>query len=430
MRKITSFFIGICLFSNIVAQEPPIITLTSQDVEVIFLQQNLELIAGRLNITMADASIAQAKLWENPTLSISDVNLWSTKSQREGEKEVIPPLFGSFARNTEFSIELSQLIQTANKRGKRIRMEQANKEISIQEFEDVLRSLKVELRQAVQEVIYLDAYREVLDKQINSLSLLINSYQKQVTQGNLAKSEVLRLQSALLDAENEYNEIRTELNAQQKNLKILLNADPFVYIRITGDTIGIQAPDQLILSDLMSIASGNRPDMKIYQSQTNYFEKALAYEKSQRVPDITFSANYDRYGGVWKDFIGFGVSIDLPFFNRNQGNIKMAKAGRDQSLILAQQKQNQIHHEIAEAYNNYSASYNFYRRITGNPLLQELDPMLDIYTKNLLNRNISMIEYIDFMEAYKSNKQAWLTARKNLRVQFEELQYSIGTNIK
>ena len=49
---------------------------------------------------------------------------------------------------------------------------------------------------------------------------------------------------------------------------------------------------------------------------------------------------------------------------------------------------------------------------------------------NFQSRNISMIEYIDFSEAFKSNKQTVLTARKNLKLQFEELQYAIGTELK
>ena len=47
-----------------------------------------------------------------------------------------------------------------------------------------------------------------------------------------------------------------------------------------------------------------------------------------------------------------------------------------------------------------------------------------------MDRNISLIEYIDFLEAYKSNKQTWLNSVKNLAGQFEELQYTVGTDIK
>ncbi len=46
-----------------------------------------------------------------------------------------------------------------------------------------------------------------------------------------------------------------------------------------------------------------------------------------------------------------------------------------------------------------------------------------------MNRNISMLEYIDFMDAYKTNKQTMLNAGKKVNMQFEELQYTVGTDI-
>ncbi len=414
------FFSELCLF----AQEDKSIKLTVGEVESLFLSNNLQLIATRFDVDIADAAIAQAKLWDNPNLSISDVNLWSTRSQRDGESEVIPPLFGSFAKNTEFSIELSQLIQTANKRGKLINREKVSKEIALQEFEEVLRGLKVELRNSVYEIQYSQAYLAILTNQRESLSRLIESHKKQVSQGNIAKNELLRLQSSFLELENEINEVLSDLNEQQKTLKVLLNVDPFTNLEIEEDRIPQKSPDSILLARLMELAEESRPDMKLYKLQTQY------HEKSFRVPDLTISANYDRYGGVWKDFIGFGVSVDLPFFNRNQGNIRAARISRDQSLYLAWQQQNVIQHEVAASYNNYVYTYAFYKKINDDSLLPELDNMLDTYTKNLQNRNISMLEYIDFMDAYRANKQTVLTARKKVSIQFEELQYTVGTEIR
>ncbi|WP_296940093.1 TolC family protein [uncultured Dysgonomonas sp.] len=419
-------FSGLSLF----AQEEKSIKLTAGEVESLFLSNNLQLIATRFDVDIADAAIAQAKLWDNPNLSISDVNLWSTRSQRDGESEVIPPLFGSFAKNTEFSIELSQLIQTANKRGKLVNREKVSKEIALQEFEEVLRGLKVELRKSVYEIQYSQAYLAILTNQRESLSRLIESHKKQVSQGNIAKNELLRLQSSFLELENEINELRSDLNEQQKTLKVLLNVDPFTNLEVEENSNTQKSPDSILLARLMELAEESRPDMKLHNLQTQYHEKSLAYEKSLRVPDLTISANYDRYGGVWKDFIGFGVSIDLPLFNRNQGNIRAARISRDQSLYLARQQQNIIQHEVAASYNNYVYTYAFYKKINDDSLLPELDNMLDTYTKNLQNRNISMLEYIDFMDAYRANKQTVLTAKKKVSMQFEELQYTVGTEIR
>ena len=410
-------------------QEITVLRLTSAQVEDLFLRQNLQLIAEKYNISMADARIVQAKLWDNPNVSISDVNLWSASSQRGGESEIIPPLLGSFGKNREFSIELSQMIQTANKRGKLIHLEKISKEMAVQEFEDVLSGLRTELRKSIHEVIYLQSYWKVLAHQESVLNRLIEHYKKQVQQGNISKMELLRLQSALLELANAMNDIQTEANAQQKNLKSLLNADPWVMIEIENESVVSKNPDELSLAYLFEQAENHRPDLQLSRLQMQYNAKNLSYEKAMRTPDLNFSINYDRAGGVWENFAGFGMSIDLPVLNRNQGNIKAAKISLEQSRHLNRNQQNIAQHEIVTAYNNYAAQYKFYRQIEEDNLLPDLDNMSDNYARSLLNKNISMLEYIDFMDTYKANKHTILTALKNLAVLFEELQFSIGTTI-
>ncbi len=430
MKKYLLFLIFTLLYLNVTSQEKETLKLTPNQIESIFLEQNLQLIAEKMNISLADAEIAQAKLWDNPNISIGGVNLWSTNKQREGESEFIPPLFGSFAKNTQFSIELSQLIQTANKRGKLVAREKISKEIAIQEFETILLGLKLELRKSINEITYLQSYSDILKGQQEYLSQLIESYKKQVLQGNIAKSELLRLQSSLLEIENESNDTSVELNEQSKDLKILLSINPLENIEIEKDIINKINPASLTLTQLIQQAEENRADIKKSKLQTKYFEKSLSYEKAQRIPDITIAASYDRFGGVWKDFVGFGISFDLPVLNRNQGAIKAAHLNHNQSLYMEKQQINQVQHEVVEAYTNYLQAYDFYKKISNNQLLTELDSMLEIYTKNLLNKNVSMIEYIDFMDTYRSNKQTFLTAEKKIQIQFEELQYTIGTEIK
>lgn len=430
MKRLLLLLIPTLFFLTVSGQNREILRLTPVQIEALFLEQNLQLVAEKMNIDIVDAEIVQAKLWDNPNLSVSGVNLWSTTKQREGESEVIPPLFGLFAKNTQFSIELSQLIQTANKKGKLVAREKISKDITIQEFETVLRGLKTELRKSVNETIYLQSYLKILQTEQEYFAHLIESYQKQILKGNVAKLDVLRLQSSLLELENESNEISMALNEQLKQLKTLLSVDPFTYIEIDDIVTSKIEPTSISLTHLLLQAEENRIEVRKEKLHTQYFEKSLAYEKAQRIPDITLSANYDRYGGVWKDFIGFGISFDLPFINRNQGAIKAARIGRDQSIYSERQRVNEIQHEVTEAYANYIQVYHFYQKVSNNELLIELDSMLDIYSKNLLNKNISMIEYIDFMEAYKSNKQTVLAAYKNVQIQFEELQYIIGTEIK
>jgi len=424
------FILYVFLLHVALAEEPQKLTLTSEQIEALFLKQNLQLIAEQMNVALADAEIMQAKLWDNPTFSIGEFSAWSTRGQREGEREVVPPVSGSFGRNTQVSMELSQLIQISGKRRKLVQREKVSKEIATQEFEELLRDLRVELRKSIHEIIYIQSYQKTLEKQIEIFSQLVEKYQNQVLQRNVAKHELLRLQASLFEIENESQENQIAFNEQLKTLKVLIGLEPSTSIEITDSQRTLPSPQNMSLNHLIETALDNRPDIKLSKLQTQYFEKSLAYEKAHRIPDLTLSLVYDRYGSTWKDFWGVGLSIDLPIFDRNQGNIKIAHISQQRSQYMARQQQNQARHETVEFFNNYSQAYEFYNKIDNSHLSAEFDNMLEVYARNFLNRNISMLEYIDFMDAYKSNKQILLAAKKNLNIQFEELQHKIGLDIQ
>lgn len=414
-----SFFI-----CRVPAQEPQVLRLEPAQIETLFIEKNLKLIAQELNICLAEAETAQAKLWDNPELSVESLNFWSSRKQREALNT------GAFPQNVQFTVELRQLIRTAGKRSKQVSLAETSREIAVREFEDVLRALKVELRILIREIEFLQAYGQTLSVQQKSLEQLVATFEKQTERGNIARTELLRLQSGLLELENEMNETQADLNEQHKNLKSLLNMPPLITVEVTTDNEEMIFPDSLLLPALLESAAAKRPDILQGALQTKYHEKALRYEKAKRIPDITLSAEYDRYGGVWKNFTGIGIGFELPVLNRNKGNINAAKISLLQSRHLYEQMQNVAQHEVTEALANYRQAQAFYRKVAANKLLSQLDEMLDSYTKNLLNRNISMLEYIDFMESYRNNRQTLLAARKKMHISFSELEYATGSELR
>lgn len=86
------------------------VTLSPKQIEALFLKQNLELIAGHMDISIADARIAEAKVWDNPELSIGDINFWKRDGSDASGAAVAYP--------AQFSVELSQLVSLSARRAK------------------------------------------------------------------------------------------------------------------------------------------------------------------------------------------------------------------------------------------------------------------------------------------------------------------------
>lgn len=411
--------------TNIYTQEIHIRKLTTEQIEDLFLSNNLELLAAHVNIDIADAAIVQAKLLNNPTIVVGQVNFWNS-----GAEEEFNSSSSAFGRNIQFSLELNQIIRTAGKRRKLVDLEKVSKEIIIQEFELLLLNLRTELRKILNEVMYLQAYQQIIGLQQESMGLLVDSYKIQTEKGNISKTEILRLQSSIIESESEINEIQVELNRHYKELKILLNIPMGIEIEIVEDNRDPKKPDEILLSELFEKAKAFKPEYILSDLNTKHGKNLIIYEKSHRIPDLSISASYDRYGGVWNNFVGFGIGIDIPIFNRNQGNIKAAKLNLEQSNYYADQNKNIIQQEIIELYKNYLLNYDFYMKLVDNNFYDDMKNMLEVYTRNLLNKNISMFEYIDFMDAYKANMQTILDSKKKMNISFAELQFCVNNDLK
>lgn len=407
-----------------------ILNLNRQQYEELFLKQNLLLLAQKYNINQAEAMLLQAKLWPNPNLSIEDVNLWNSKKQLANMDDALPPIFGNVAKNTQFAIQIEQHIPLGGKRRKAMAIEKTSVEIAKQDFQELLRNLKFDFRNKLTQLQYLQTYSQVFAHQQKSVTDLLKSYKKQYERDNLSKGEYVRLQILQLEISKEINDLKKEKHELEAEIKTLLSIDDATSIGIKEDNF---IPNLLILKNLdfdtiYTQALEARPDMARAALEHEQYAKLLKFERAQNIPDVALSASYDRGGGIWPSFFGFGLAIDLPIFNQNQGNIKYAKEGIDQSKILFEEIHVRIKNEIYQNLKDLLSSIELYESIAQD-YEQDLDQILESYTRNFTNRNLSLLEYLDFQGAYLENKKIIIASQRDIHLHLEMLQHSIGTEI-
>lgn len=404
--------------------------LSRQQYEEIFLKQNLMLLAEKYKIDQAEAMVLQAKLWPNPNLSLEDVNLWATDKQLSYLDEPLPSVFGNVAQNTQFSVRLEQQILTAGKRKKNINLEKTGVKVAKQEFEELLRQLKYDFRNALTELQYLQLYSKVFFEQRDLIRNLLQAYKKQLENNHISKGDYMRLQTLQFELSKEINGLNNEKNEKEKDLKILLSLTDHATLVVLEDdfTPDFQKLKTIELLNLQDEIFSHRPDVKLAELEHQQFKNLLSYEKSQAIPDVAFSASYDRGGGVWPSFFGFGLSVDLPVFNRNQGAIRHAQLGIDNTSKNFDNVRLRAQAEFDQSYKDFMAALTFYESIDAD-FEQDLDDIFESYTRNFVNRNISMLQYLDFQEAYLENKRIILEAKKEVHLHLETLQYTIGKEI-
>ena len=398
--------------------------------EEIFLKQNLLLLAEKYKIDQAEALVLQAKTWPNPNLTLDEVNLWETNKQLSYLDEPLPKIFGNASKNTQFSVQLEQQIITVGKLKKQINFEKVGVDLAEQEFELLMRQLKYDFRNTLTELQYLQLYTKVFAKQRDLVQNLLNAYKRQLESNHISKGDYMRLQTLQLVLSKEINELSKEKNEREKDLKIFLSLSEQTTLFVLEDdfTPDHQKLQRITLLNLHEEILNNRPDVKLIDLENKQFKNLLIYEKAQAIPDVSFSASYDRGGGVWPSFFGFGLSIDLPVFDRNQGAIKYAQFGIENTNRRYDEIKLRAQAEFDQNYKDFLSALAFYETIDAD-FENDLDEIFESYTRNFVNRNISMLQYLDFQEAYLENKKIILDSKKEIHLQLETLQYTIGKEI-
>ena len=143
---------------------------------------------------------------------------------------------------------------------------------------------------------------------------------------------------------------------------------------------------------------------------------------------MAFKVGYDRGGNFLYNFVGLGLTMDLPVFNRNQGNIKHAEFASKNATLLAQYKASEVGNEIILSWQNLRNSIALYGEIDPD-YEQTLDELLTSYVSNFKNRDIGMLAFLDFLEAYLENKTIILQNKLDIQKKAEEFNYTLGTDL-
>ena len=417
MKKTILFMLFILCINYSFAQdttgiEQDTLKLTIGEAETTFLNKNLDLIAQKYSIDSAKATVITARLYDNPEISVSNA-------------------FYNFSTHhffdPETSVQVSQLIRLAGKRNKSINLAKSGIDIAQDQFYDLLRTLRFVLRSDFYNIYYLQQSSQLYQLEIANLQKIVPAFQDQVKKGFMAPVDVLRLQSQLYTLQAEYDNLQTNIENIQSEFKMLIRANPSSYLipvapisNLKNDVVAQTSYQALLDSALV-----NRPDLKALNANILFGNYNLVLQKANAKPDLTVGANYDRLGSYIQDYNGIGISIPIPFFNRNQGNIRNAQIQTEVNKTLYESGLDRVKNEVTT---------NYISALRAEKLLLGFDPdfeqnMKDLITQVSLNfqrKNITMLQFLDFYDSYKQNVLQINQLRFNKMNALEQLNFSVG----
>jgi len=392
------------------------VALTIKQADSIFLHQNLQLLAGLYEINARDAYVIQAKAYPNPVFTAT---LNAIDPQNDKIFHIGP------TGQKEFEIE--QLLILGGKRKSGIAIARQQQEIAKAELADVLRNLKLQLHASL---YLLNKHRIILssyDNQLAVLEVLIHSYQEQADKGNLPIKDVIRLKSVHLRIANNRMQVIADYLGEVKRIQTLLQITSIPIPVIEDQTFRVfeEIP---VFDSLLDSAMTNRPDYKMANLQQDVAAKYLRLQKQLAIPDMVLYSGYDQQGGAFRNQIQVGVAIPLPLWNRNKGNIRAAQFEQLKSELIVDEKQHAVHAEVLHAWAEMRGAIREYTKAS-SMYSRDFSDVFNGVNENFRRRNISILEFVDFFEAYNESLADFQRIRTQLALSAEQVNHVTASSI-
>ncbi|HMW06103.1 MAG TPA: TolC family protein [Leptospiraceae bacterium] len=396
-------------------------SLTLKEAEETFLKNNLRLLAAKFEIDVKKAGIIQAKLYANPNISV-DQNIFNDNTQR----------YFDTTRNGQTTLQIQQLFLLGGKIEKRTKVAEINKAISEQQFFDLLRALKFELRSSFFGIHYLRQSIQFYDGSIAALTKTVSSLEKAYEKRAVLQSEMLRLKALLFFLENERTEAVVQVKQKEASLRILLNSPELMNVTFIPkiDSKGLEEVrlTDLKLDKVINDAFENRPDLKIAIQALKLEEANLALQQANAVPDLSFGPMYNRNGTAYPNYWGVTAQLTVPIFDRNQGNIEAAEKAILTRRSELQNQKLQAENEVTIIYNRLLEKDRLYQAFK-NRLTEDYTNLAQLMISNYEKRYLTVIEFADFFETYRTSVQQMLKLQIDRVDSIENLNYSVGKSI-
>lgn len=413
MKFFSGFFIFIFFARAATGQ-----SLTLQAFETSFLKNNFALIAEQFNVDASKAAIMQAKLWENPFFS-AEFN--AVNPQRSA--------FFDAGRKGQKAFAIQQLIYLGGKKKKEVELARTNAAAAELAFRDVLRNLRYQLRISFFEVYYSTVSAAAFEKQLNNLDTLVQAYNLQAQKGNIPLKDVVRLQALYLDLSNEYTTLRNSIAEEQNKLNVLVGSPSgLLPAPDAGELTAYDKPLLLSPEELLTAALSNRPDFLLSEKTMEAARRNLQWQRSLAVPDLALGAAYDQRGGAFNNQVNLTAGIPLRLWNRNQGNIRIADIRISQTRTEKELLSLQLKSDVTTAYQKYQIAAGNYAALRTD-MYRNFDIVYNGVYQNFQKRNISIIEFTDFMESYYKSIIRFNDIRKSFIQSGEQINYATGTSI-
>jgi cobalt-zinc-cadmium efflux system outer membrane protein len=323
------------------------------------VQSNLTLQALSREIPKAQADILTAGLRANPLIY--------------GDSQLIP--YGSYSRARpggplQYDLNVTYPLDVTGKRGARTLVATQAKRVLEAQYQDAVRLQIDNLYSAYTDVLAARETIRFAEAAREGLKAVLDRTRGLYQRGTRTIADVSRLVALYESSEVELLDAQEVLRTTRRNLGVLLNMPgPEAEALEVRGSIYDTAPPPPPADELIRVALECRPDVVAYRLGVDRARAEVKLARANRMSDLyllyqpfTYQNNAP-FNAENATSWAIGVTVPLPLYNRNQGNIERARVNVDQSHIELADRRQQAANEVRQTERQYAMTRAALERI-------------------------------------------------------------------
>jgi len=385
---------------------PP--ALGIEEVALLALRNNPDLVAARAQAGLAQAQMFNAGIAPNPSVNGSYGFLLSG-----------PGTMGALAAG--LSQDLKSLVTLSSRRtaaGHAARAVDAR--LLWQEWQTVAKA-----RLLTVDLIEGERLRRIIDEHVTQLQDLLARNHDALARGDTTLTVLIPDLNAAASARTQLDDLQRQQQTRRRALNVFLGLSPLATLPL-GDSLDLPVVDVAAMEQILTTLADRRPDLVAlqlgYQSQEEKVRGAILAQ----FPMLSLGLGGGHDTSDVRT-LGPQITIDLPFFNRNQGNIAVETATRQQlhdeftaRLTTAKAEIQSLLADMALLHNQLAAK---------QPQLAELEQTAARAQSAYGARNLDERTYVDVLSARSSKQQEFLVIEQTLLEQQIAVTTLIGAGM-
>jgi cobalt-zinc-cadmium efflux system outer membrane protein len=401
--------------ANTLAQNPGSATITLDEAIQLALQHNHNLLAARTTIQQNEAEEKTANLRPNPVLM--------------GDAQFLPVFQPSqfstdYIDNTaQFDLGLSYLFERGKKRQHRLQAAKDVTAVSRSQVADNERSVTFNVASQFINVELAESTLELATQDLKSFQNTVDITEARYKAGDIGEDDLLKMKLQMLQFQTDVSSAQLARVQGLSDLRQLLGYESVAADYDISGSFEYQSVNG-ILEDFQSKALQNRPDLQAARLGVNAASSQLALQKAIGKRDVTGQASYTHLSDS-NDASLFG-QIQLPIFDRNQGEI--ARAGFAITQAQEQEKfaSGQVMTDVRDAFEGLRANDKIvvlYR----SGYLDEAQQSRDITEYAYRHGAASLLDFLDAERSYRATQLSYRQALASYLLALEQLREAVGT---